>query len=140
MDLVRKTAESVRSWCIENMHQLNKRGYDKHLTGMCAIASAKLFDRLEQLGYTPTIGIAELDDSSHVFVLVDDFIVDVTATQFGRNSVEIIHSKLATDWYWQLHYECYSIKELLKHQKRNGWPSYQMATPDRVFYNISTIH
>ena len=140
MDEIRRAASMVRNWCQEVRFQFRKTGYDNELTGMCAIASAKLFDTLEQLGYNPTIAVSDNDDASHVFVIVDDFIVDVTATQFGRNPIEIVHAKTATEWYWQIYYECDSIKSLVKHQKRNGWPSWQIASSDKVFYNDINIH
>lgn len=135
METIRNEARAIRAWCLDNRHRFSKRGFDIDLLGMCAIASARLFDRLVKLGYTPIIAISESGNSgAHVFVVVDDHIIDVTASQFGMREVEIIHTKMAHQWFWQIYYECDSVIALAKHQQRLNWVSHQIAIPEKVFY------
>ena len=51
---------------------------DMDLSGMCAIASAKLWNDLSSIGIKSEIHYGD----SHVFLVLNGLIVDVTATQF----------------------------------------------------------
>lgn len=78
-------------------------------TGLCAIATAKLYEllksdvRFSDCELTPTI--VDCYEGTHAFLVVstenDDLIVDVTADQFGSKPIEIrsAHNK-KNDWYW----------------------------------------
>lgn len=77
------------------------------------------------------IVMQEADACCHVFLNIDGWIVDPTATQFGLRGdrgVTIIHEKEA-----EVH-EFYSpdvvfgtVRELVAYQKRVGWPKSQTA-------------
>src|SRR5690349_7465031 len=60
--------------------------FPNDLTGMCAIASAKVFNLLKLSGYTDVIIYeCRLAVMAHCFLVVNQSIViDVTATQFER--------------------------------------------------------
>jgi len=133
---------TVRNWCVNNNKRINSRGFDSDLTGMCCIASAKLFETLEQFGYAPALAVAEYEnDSAHCFVICDDHVLDITATQFGMEKIEIIHEKMASEyWFWNPKMLFYSVDELIKYQKKTRWPKYQLVTHDIIRYNVSNIH
>ena len=72
-------ARSVRQWA-EDLAKTTEE-YPDSLGGLCAIASAELFNRLKGAGFDNTL-IAYTD--KHVYVVLDGYVIDVTATQFGN--------------------------------------------------------
>ena len=69
-------ATRTRLWA----ERLAKRwGYCSDLSGMCDVASAKLFLMLKAKGYRPVL----VTNKGHCHVRVKRRIVDITATQFG---------------------------------------------------------
>ena len=69
-------ATRTRLWA----ERLAKRwGYHSDLSGMCDVASAKLFLMLKAKGYRPVL----VTSTGHCHVRVKRRIVDITATQFG---------------------------------------------------------
>lgn len=142
MKQICKIMQSVRDWCYDNRYNINPKGYDTDLCGMCAIASAKLFEALEQLGYKPTIAIAECeDDAAHCYIVCNDHVLDITSSQFGMEPIEIVHEKLACDlWFWNTKIILYSVDELIKYQKKTRWPKYQLVSHDIIRYNVTNIH
>ena len=99
------------------------------LTGMCAIASAKLFNDLQMAGFSVKIA----SNWSHCFVVVDDeYIVDVTATQFGKYQKvcikEVRHTKGVHYWKQTLVHE--SSADLRHYQRDAGWISGQVVPPE----------
>jgi hypothetical protein len=57
-------------------------GWDSDLGGACFDSSRQLFRLAKENGIPAEIGIG--GDGAHAFVLLDDVVVDVTATQFGK--------------------------------------------------------
>jgi hypothetical protein len=69
--------------------------YDNSLRGMCAIASCVLKKELIKKGFNAEVYLGEFDNnywqSNHCWVVVDNkWIVDVTATQFGRRMPKVL--------------------------------------------------
>jgi hypothetical protein len=93
---VREIAEDVRMWA-EVLQEKAKR-WSGDLCGMCAIASLELAHRLSRHGYDPVLAITEW----HCFVLVHDceWVVDITATQFGDDEVVIRPWRDSNGWHW----------------------------------------
>ena len=124
-------ATDVRHWAEE---QATFGEYDD-LNGWCAKASAELYRRLKKVGIASEIHMWmwDLDESAHVYCVVDDYVVDVTASQFKqfRNTrVNIMHCKEAEA------YDFYQSKEVFKcadslrrQQKKDRWPVNQIALP-----------
>ena len=124
-------ATDVRHWAEE---QATFGEYDD-LNGWCAKASAELYRRLKKVGIASEIHmwVWDLDESAHVYCVVDDYVVDVTASQFKqfRNTrVNIMHCKEAEA------YDFYQSKEVFKcadslrrQQKKDRWPTNQIALP-----------
>lgn len=133
MNKIVKFAESVaydvRSWAEDKAYDRGDRHYD--LCGWCAIASAELNRRLSRHEISSLIQVAETDEYSHAFLLVDDHIIDVTATQFGdfpNQQVVVMHHREAEMYeYYFPRYSFDSAKQLRKWQIANGWPSNQVA-------------
>lgn len=133
MDRIREIARSVRRW-VENLAYHETCVEDHDLTGYCAIASGELFERLVEAGYKPEIRMARDNDdcSCHVFVVVDDYIVDVTATQFRpftRTPVLISHERhLQEYWFYGSRIRTFSsVAQLERDQRKDGWPSDQIV-------------
>ena len=101
-----------------------KESFGKDLCGLCARASAELFKRLQKNGYKPYFCFSE----AHCFVLLNNYILDVTATQFGRKSIEIIPFNQFKRQYWYLGKGCkhHSLKQAKRIQKRYNWPKDQL--------------
>jgi len=98
--------------------------FPKDLTGLCAIASSELFTRLKRKGLSPVICLNVLDSCDcHVFVVVEDHIVDITATQFGKYNNVVITEFIDNQkqWFWNAHRAFTSVKELHNHQRKTGW-------------------
>ena len=125
---VHEIALEVRSWCEK---EADKAGRPDSLMGYCAIASAELFRRLEKAGIFAEIHMQTGFDGSHVYLVVEDHVVDVTATQFGEfryQPVVIIHYKEAEQHYFYQSDEIFGTpKDLRKFQARAKWPNNQIA-------------
>lgn len=124
---IKKIAEQVRKWT-EN--KADKANYNPDsLCGWCAIASAELFTRLQSAGITAEIHI----NSGHTFVIADDYIVDITATQFTEfenKPVVILHLKEVDEeenWYYTDTKIFKSVKKLHAYQVKEKWPAKQRA-------------
>lgn len=81
-DLILRTAMKVRRWAEAVAEGSYMEG---DLNGMCAKASAELWRQLNILGITAQICVwicHEDKESTHVFLTVEDHVLDVTATQF----------------------------------------------------------
>ena len=126
-----RIARKTRAWA-----ELNRDagGFPFDLNGMCAIAAMKLFDDLTQQGFAAHIAINNRVNMGHCFVIVDNHVVDVTATQFGKETVffkpladakNTVPSRFEpSPWkFTKLHD---SIETFRKHLKKSGWPKHQV--------------
>ena len=122
-------AASCRTWAEEFAG--STEWADQSLNGLCAIASAKVFLELKKRNYRPEIHLYSGSDCAHCFVVVEDYIVDITATQFWGNrdqKVVILHEKEATEFEYYTTSKVFgTVKQLRKHQESTRWPSYQIA-------------
>lgn len=119
-------AKLVRYWAEEEADE-----YSKDLCGWCAICSAELHKRLEKAGISALIVMQNGSMGSHVFLNVDGWIVDVTATQFKefRNKkVVLLHEKESEQFdFYEPDQVFTSVKDLVKWQIKAGWPVRQTA-------------
>lgn len=133
-------AKEVRKWT-ESQHRI-RLGYDMEvedldlhfdLNGWCAIASAELHNRMSLAGISAKIHMAEIDMGCHVFLNVEDYVVDVTATQFSehrRDKILVIHSREAEmNWFHSPDRTFLNSKKLRAYQIKKGWPQDQVAFP-----------
>lgn len=119
-------ATDVRYWA-------EGRANNEDLNGWCARASAELFKQLKAEDIEAEIHVWNETEGepSHVFVVVEDHVVDVTATQFPEfvdTPVVIMHQREAeAHEFYQTKHVFHSVQELLKYQKKTRWPGHQMA-------------
>lgn len=123
---IRSIAQDVREWAEtldgERMSQL---------CGYCAIASAELHKRLEIAGIKSEIHVSDDGASAHVFLVAEDYVVDVTATQFPEFSwlpVVLLHEREAqAHWFYETQAKFATVAELCRYQAKHKWPQHQMA-------------
>lgn len=141
---VQECAEKVRAWAEDYVNKAPKWSYGYGLCGMCGKASARLHSLLNKHGIDAQVASAP----GHIFVVVthkeEDFLVDVTATQFSvvwegfatrcggvYDPIEIRplqEGRHYRHWnYTALHKDA---SHLEMWQKREGWPELQMATKE----------
>lgn len=126
-EIVGEVAAEVRQWAEV------RAGGCQDLAGWCAIASAQLFRELVLLGIRAEIHMWSwaADDSAHVFLVVEDYVVDVTATQFQefrRRPIVIMHQREAEAYEFYRTAQVFRDADALRqHQLRTGWPRDQIA-------------
>jgi hypothetical protein len=126
LDRAKAIAYDVRNWAQERAERAKYHAND--LMGWCAIASAELHKRLKVNGIASEIHV-HIGDIGHVFLVVEDHVLDVTATQFGLSEVFLMHHKKAEAQY------CFyttvqtftSAEQLRKQQLKDRWPASQLA-------------
>ena len=127
--LVRRVTTEVREWA---ELAARKRGFAEDLECFCAIGAAKLFIELHAAGVQAYIVCNEY----HAFVEVENFIVDITATQFGKAPVFIQNRNDFEDhqcFFWS-HKDSTRFKDVhsfREYQCHGGWPADQI-----VFKNL----
>jgi hypothetical protein len=128
LDRIREVAQEVREWA-ETLKGVRLT----ELCGYCAIASAELYKRLKRQGIGAEICVAHAPTNacSHVFLIVEDQVVDVTATQFPEfhyERVVIMHEREAQQhWFYCPEETFFSVAALRRYQAKTGWPQYQIA-------------
>ncbi len=122
---VESIAAEVRSWAQEKATRANMNA--RALRGWCAISSAKLQRELMNAGIESAIHY----NNGHCFVVVEDHVVDVTATQFHafeRQPVLILHLKEAEEHHFYQTLKTFKYpSELRDYQIRQNWPKKQIA-------------
>jgi hypothetical protein len=90
---------------------------------MCAICSYNILRLCEKQGIT---GVSVRVGSCHAFVMYRDYIIDVTATQFGVRKKIVcrkISSVRSSDWWWEYNLSYTSSRGFARHL--NLWPCQQ---------------
>jgi hypothetical protein len=118
-------AKRVREW---TQQKADDRNYNPdNLCGWCAISAAELFRQLKREKIDAELHYV----SGHCFVVVEDYIVDVTATQFRefeKVNINIIHIKEAEQhWYYQTMKVFTTAAGLREHQLKERWPRKQIC-------------
>jgi hypothetical protein len=129
-DNVLAVATDVRYWAEGRAAEFDNNADD--LNGWCAIASAELFKKLKEKDIPVEIHYSyDGLTSCHVYLLVDDHIVDVTATQFRQfkdKPIVIMHAKSAEVYdFYNTDQVFHSVEALRKYQKKQRWPAEQVA-------------
>lgn len=123
-------AEDVRNW-VENLARKRKDIFNAGLSGYCAIASAELYRRLTAAGIEAELQIASTQEASHAYVVCEDYIIDVTATQFSefrQQHIVILHTKEAERyWFYRGEFVFDNANKMRKAQISWGWPQEQIA-------------
>lgn len=128
--LVTTIARNVRHWTEAEAYRKDYNPDD--LEGWCGIAAAELHGRLKKERITAKICVSiDAYQGCHCFLLVEDHVVDVTATQFHAfkdKKIVIMHSKEAeVHEIYRVEKMFGSAKELRVYQKKAKWPARQIA-------------
>lgn len=92
------------------------------LCGMCAIAAAVLHARLVKHGLHAWFVVWHGDGHGHCYVECGDYLIDITASQFGRNEIEIVRKDAKPDEvYWQGQIPFGHLHQLRAHLTCQGW-------------------
>lgn len=86
---------------------------DDTLAGLCGIASGYLFLALQKAGIKAKIAVSEI----HAFILVEDQIVDITASQFGLEDICIVDTKTAIEDFWEIEFVFKTLRGFINHQR-----------------------
>ena len=117
-------ANTCRLWAEKIV--CNNPDYSRDMTGFCAIAAGHVFNELLKHKYKPEIHLWAGRASAHCFVVVDDHVVDIAATQFYQHRlspVVILHEKLAQQFeYYNTSQTFTTVLQLQTYQHNNGWP------------------
>ena len=95
MENIKQISCEVRNRVLQYSKAKNKMYFDD-LIGFCAISSAILFKELKKT----TDSVLILANHDHVFIKCEQYIVDITITQFD-SSKEKVFIKHFTDYYLQ---------------------------------------
>lgn len=125
-------ARAVREWAEERAAQFGDS--DPQLSCYCAIASAKMSMILAAEGIKHRIGYAHSPIGGHMYILIDNWIIDVTATQFGEDEKILVRHAHATrlPWYHRTKQTFMSAQTLLRWQQRSYWPEDQMMAEEEM--------
>jgi hypothetical protein len=141
-DLVKDLAEQVRRWAEDYVKKDVICGLPC-LSGMCAKSAARLNKLLTKHEIDAKLCLAATPrpygkgSTCHVFNMINNTIVDVTATQFNTNEDDVVIKPFkegASPWYWQTATVFNNPDELRTSQVNLRWPEYQTAMPEE--YNI----
>lgn len=94
-DIVKQIASQVRSACEGFVNSHESFDYDFHgqddLCCMCAVASMALKKALEREGIHSDLVVGEYDGFCHCWLEWQNYIVDITATQFNlKRKIHIV--------------------------------------------------
>lgn len=119
-------AQRIRVWA-ENLPANRRRRDQRSLDGFCAIASARLWLELRKQGITAELRVhTDSTGASHVFLAVDDHVLDITATQFGLKPVVYMHEREAARYrFYDVWHVFSNPRDLQDHQRAEGWPADQ---------------
>lgn len=142
VEQLERIATQCRLWAERaNKIRPQHKRFPPSLKGMCAIATARVVNELHRHKVTNAVAIANV---GHCFAMVDDIVVDVTASQFSRPNVVVApHSTLSRSYTiirfdsggtarlypWRIAHTFRSAAELREHQV-DKWPREQIVPID----------
>jgi hypothetical protein len=117
-------AKKVRKWSewYYESHHGYFYGNSLGLGGMCGISSFKIYKRLLDEGFSND-RVKMAFNGGHVYVMLDDYVIDLTATQFDNNVKPIVLKKqnnLPNKWWWRYTKLLNSYRDIAK--EFENWP------------------
>jgi hypothetical protein len=126
---INKAAMFGRSWIEENL--ISKFEWD--FCGACAWASTYIQHRLLQEGIAARVAISKFEGGHHAFVLTDQHLIDVTATQFSPYvtsylpEVIVMERRKTREFFWENVIALLKTpNEVVEYTKRQVWPESQI--------------
>jgi hypothetical protein len=129
---VNSLIKEARQWCDDYVEYNRAKGIhvDPDLSGMCAIATSYLSQRFNEYGVEYKIGIYDTSDFGHCFVVYDNHLIDLTATQFNTKQYQkyqkieirkLSNLDIEKFPFWEITHKVNNRHELLTYQKNKGW-------------------
>lgn len=122
LPIIEREARKVRRWALDN-------GAPDDLYCWCAICSVELFKRLTARNLKVEFVMTHSGWEYHCFLLWNDYIVDVTASQFCNDKKMRIFEKEKGkgNWFWDMRPRYASIYSDIKEIEHalNSWPDEQ---------------
>jgi hypothetical protein len=97
LDLAKKTRLAIVELTANHGKQISPLPPYK-LSGVCGIASYSLYRVYREHKYNAKLACGSFKDWPHAFLICDDFIIDITATQFGISDEVYITNSNSTDY------------------------------------------
>lgn len=126
--LASKTARWAKREASRQHDMANFEVDSEDLTGMCAMASVQAFEWLARSGVANMqLAVStRFLTSSHVFLLVDGWRVDPTATQFGADGPVVeLHTTKNAPWYYKKPQVFSTIESFFDYLDSANWDHYQ---------------
>lgn len=134
---VLEIAEKIHNAVAKELGDFFSTTKDEHgiavadLNGYCAICSGKLWEALNVVGINSKLVVSDDGDSAHVFLVLQDYVLDVTATQFKefkKRRVVLLHEcEAEAFWFYKPCASFDTLARLRKYQIKNNWPLEQIA-------------
>lgn len=123
---IRSIAKTTRAWADK---VAPKHGIPKDLNCFCAIGAKRLYKDLKKAGLRAWIAVNDTDEfDSHVFVVCNGYIVDITASQFGESDIFI--KKIGSEplsKHWNMNKIFNSERAFTRYLKETDWPLEQIT-------------
>lgn len=116
---MREILEKCRTWT-EIIAE--EEGFSPTLMGLCAVGAAKVCHELQKRKYPARIAY----NRNHVFVLLKDKLIDITATQFVGYPDIFITQFPAREWWYGLDRLFMNWRQLVRQQQIDDWDRNQM--------------
>jgi hypothetical protein len=124
-----KLAKQVRLWAETKSERYD---FPTDLSGMCCIVSRKLFRVLKANGLKPKIHLRQARWDSHAFVVCNGWIVDVTASQFGKIRVWVVRQEKYATGKWKTTEVFNSDRTFLRFMRKIHWSECQTTLRERL--------
>lgn len=124
-DILKKAAQKTRRWATR---YAKTNHFPQSLAGLCAIASIRLHAELVKEGVVAQIAVRNAVNDGHCFVIVDDQVIDVTATQFGKfKAVSILpRSEAIEHRHWNAKKQFGTAEDVTAYLRKAKWPAHQI--------------
>lgn len=109
--------------------------FSNDLCGLCARSAAITFKLLKMFGLNPLLCVTW----GHVFVLLDDYVVDVTATQFEyEEKIFIRHKEDNISRFYNTNFQFLELEAAIQKLQDMSWVESQMPKSSE-YEEISSI-
>jgi len=149
--LFRNIAERARQWAehVIDTEWAAHNMYGPTMSGFCALAAIELFRRLYNAGFDPRLVLSTdtgqpyiyardgcIDyGEGHCYVLCDGYVIDITATQFGKKKIEIRGQRnIRNEWFWNPVLTFKTISGFRRRLLADCWGEEAVTMPRRILY------
>lgn len=122
---IKKVAKDVRAW---SERKAETHGFDPDLSGFCTIGTRFLFRALRKHNIPAQIALHDSDnDDCHAFALYKEWIIDITASQYGKRKVYIKELKKENNRHWVVNNTFDSERKFIKYLRETDWVEGQVS-------------